>query len=147
VQVARPFAIGTAPHPAIALPLAVKAIVPLGVPELPFTKALKETLVPAVYVYALASMPPETGSDPVACGVDALLKLAVTLLLLPIEIEHMPVPEQSPDHPENVDPEAGAALSVTIEPALKDAEQFEVQARPAGEELTVPLPEIAAESV
>ncbi|MGA8580849.1 MAG: hypothetical protein WB579_19335 [Bryobacteraceae bacterium] len=50
-----------------------------------------------------------------------------------------PVPEQAPDHPANVEPVPGVAVSVMTVPAakLRQPEPHEV---PTGEEVTVPLP-------
>src|SRR4029079_14491607 len=70
-----------------------------------------------------------------------------TLWLLPSEMEHMPVPEHAPDQPAKLAPDAAAALNVTTDPLVNDAEQFAVQLTPAGDEVTRPLPEIAVESV
>ena len=52
-----------------------------------------------------------------------------------------PMPEQSPDQPVNVEPAAGASMSVTAVPLLNDAEQVAPQLAPAGELVTVPEPE------
>jgi hypothetical protein len=41
-------------------------------------------------------------------------------------------PEQSPDHPMNVDPAAATAVSVTVLPDAKVAEQVVPQSTPAG---------------
>jgi hypothetical protein len=45
-----------------------------------------------------------------------LENVAVTLRAALIETTHAPVPEQSPLHPENVEPEAGVAVRVTEVP-------------------------------
>jgi hypothetical protein len=93
-------------------------------------------------------MPPDTGSVPVAVGVvDVPVKLAVTLWLLPMLMEHNPVPLQAPDQPANFEPDAGEALSVTTVPAENDTEHDELQLTPAGDEVTVPAPLEIDESV
>src|SRR5690242_13928761 len=51
-----------------------------------------------------------------------------------------PVPVQSPLHPVNTRPAAGAALSVTTVPTGKALLQLGEQLMPAGEDVTVPLP-------
>src|SRR5690348_3322785 len=51
-----------------------------------------------------------------------------------------PVPVQSPLHPVNTRPVAGAALSVTTVPTGKALLQLGEQLMPAGEDVTVPLP-------
>src|ERR1044072_6090322 len=54
---------------------------------------------------------------------------------------HVPVPEhEPPDQPENVEPVAGVAVSVTIVPLVKFSEQSMPQVMPAGIELTQPAP-------
>jgi len=67
------------------------------------------------------------------------LNVAVTAWLEFIVTVQLPVPEQAPDHPVNVEPVFGAAVSVTTVPAtkLRQPEPHEV---PAGEALTAPLP-------
>jgi hypothetical protein len=51
------------------------------------------------------------------------------------------VPEQSPDHPVNLEPEEAAAVSVTGVPVLNCTEQEGPQLIPAGELVTVPAPD------
>src|SRR5215471_3992114 len=66
---------------------------------------------------------------------------AVTDLSALIATVHvLDVPEQSPDHPPKVEPEAGVSVSVTEVPSLKDAEHVEPQLIPEGLEVTVPDP-------
>jgi hypothetical protein len=74
----------------------------------------------------------------VCCAVDRL-NVAVTAWLEFIVTVQLPVPEQAPDHPANVEPVFGVAVSVTAVPAakLRQPEPHEV---PAGKALTVPLP-------
>jgi hypothetical protein len=54
-------------------------------------------------------------------GLLMLVKLnaAVTVWLELIVRVHLPVPEQAPDHPANVDPLFGVAVSVTTVPVEK----------------------------
>jgi hypothetical protein len=71
------------------------------------------------------------------------VKVAVTdcaLLRLTVQA---PVPEHAPDHPENVLPDAGVAVSITVVPLLKLALQVCPQLIPAGELVTVPVPDPA----
>lgn len=71
-----------------------------------------------------------------------VLNVAVTVVLLVRVTTHVPVPEQSPpDHPPNVEPVLGTAVSVTEVPLAKLAVQFEPQLIPSGELVTVPLPD------
>jgi len=54
--------------------------------------------------------------------------------------EQLPVPEHAPPHPEKVEPEAGAAVSVTAVAWAKGALQVAPQLMPAGALETVPEP-------
>ena len=51
-----------------------------------------------------------------------------------------PVVQPVPVQPANVEPDAGVAARVTVEPLLKFAEHVLPQLMPAGELVTVPLP-------
>ena len=75
----------------------------------------------------------------VRVGLTARLNAALTAWLEFIVTVQLPVPEQAPDHPANVEPVFGVAVSVTVVPApkLRQPDPHEV---PAGEEATVPLP-------
>jgi hypothetical protein len=53
---------------------------------------------------------------------------------------HVPVPEQSPLHPEKVEPASAVAVNVTVLPDAKLAEQLAPQLTPAGLDVTVPVP-------
>src|SRR3712207_7170442 len=53
---------------------------------------------------------------------------------------HAPVPEQAPLQPENSDPSAGDAVSVTAVPASYVSLHWAPQSIPAGALVTVPLP-------
>jgi hypothetical protein len=68
------------------------------------------------------------------------LNVAVTVLSASIVTWHAAAPEQSPDQPVNVEPEAGLAVSVTWVPGWNCAEQVEPQFTPDGLDVTVPLP-------
>ena len=67
------------------------------------------------------------------------MNVAVTDRFEFIVTVQVPVPEHAPDHPANVEPVFGVAVSATTVPAakLRQPDPHEV---PAGEELTVPLP-------
>ena len=78
----------------------------------------------------------------------ASLNVAVTLLsALSVVSGHVPVPEQPPDQPANVDPAAATAVRVTEDPAAKWAEHVAPQLIPAGLEVTVPDPAPSFETV
>jgi hypothetical protein len=67
--------------------------------------------------------------------------MAVTAVLALIATTHEPVPLQAPDHPENVAPAAGFAVSVTSVPSGKVVPQLPslaLQSMPDGEDVTVP---------
>ena len=69
------------------------------------------------------------------------LKFALTDFAASTVTEHVPVPEQLPPlHPVKVEPLAAVAVSVTLVPALNDAEQAVPQSMPEGLLVTVPLP-------
>lgn len=67
-------------------------------------------------------------------------KFAVTEVFAVNVRVHVPVPLHAPDHPENVEPEAGAAVSVTAVPLPKLALQVWPQLIPEGLLPTVPEP-------
>jgi hypothetical protein len=53
---------------------------------------------------------------------------------------HVPVPLHAPPHPVKVEPEAAAAVNVTLAPPAKDELQALPQLIPLGVEVTVPAP-------
>src|SRR5688572_3710232 len=55
---------------------------------------------------------------------------------------HEPVPEHAPDQPVNVEPPAGAAVSVTWKPRLYVCEQSEPQSTPVPVTVPVPAPDL-----
>jgi hypothetical protein len=65
---------------------------------------------------------------------------AETVLAALSVTEQAPVPVQAPDQPAKVEEVSGAAVSVTMVPALYVAEQVDPQDIPAGEDVTVPAP-------
>jgi hypothetical protein len=68
-------------------------------------------------------------------------KWADTALAASIVSMHAPVPKQLPDQPVNSEPDAGAAVKVTLLPGSSEAEHAEPQSIPAGgPELTRPEP-------
>lgn len=69
------------------------------------------------------------------------LNVAVTVSAAFIVTEHVPVPEHpAPLQPAKTDPDAGAAVSVTLVPPVKLAEHPLPQVIPAGLLVTVPAP-------
>ena len=66
--------------------------------------------------------------------------MAVTLLAWVIDTTQLPVPEQAPDQPVNVDPGEGDAVNVTDVPSGYVSEQPPGQLIPAGEDVTDPSP-------
>ena len=70
-----------------------------------------------------------------------VLKVALTVMLLPIGTLHEPVPVQPPPlQPAKTDPEDARAVSVTVVPRENDREQVVPQLMPLGLLVTVPLP-------
>src|SRR5262245_22267231 len=70
----------------------------------------------------------------------SLVNFTVTDRAWLIVTVQVPVPEQASDQPENTEPLAGAAVSVTLVPKRKLREQVGAQLMPGGFELTVPEP-------
>src|SRR5690606_16511120 len=69
------------------------------------------------------------------------LKVAVTLVAALIVTVHVPAPPHPPPlQPANVEPLAGAAVSVTEVPGAYDWSQSVPQLMPAGIDVTVPVP-------
>lgn len=66
---------------------------------------------------------------------------AVTLWLPVIVNTQLPVPEQAPLQPENVDPDEAVAASVTLVPGAKLLEHVPGHEMPAGLLVTLPDPE------
>ena len=75
------------------------------------------------------------------CVVAAVLNVAVTDCAALIATVHVAVPVQPPLQPANVEPLAADAVSVTDVPLAKLALQVAPQLMPAGDDVTVPLPD------
>ena len=71
---------------------------------------------------------------------DGNAKVAVTARTALIVTVQVLVPVQAPLQPVKIDPAAGAAVSVTTVPVVKEVEQVAPQEMPAGALVTVPLP-------
>ena len=69
-----------------------------------------------------------------------VLKVAVTFAAAVIDTVQVPVPEQAPDQPAKVEPDAAVAVRVTLVPEANDAEHVAPQLMPAGLDATDPLP-------
>lgn len=68
------------------------------------------------------------------------MNVAVTEAFAVMLTLHALVPLQLPDHPANVDPELGAAFSVTAVPLANVEVQVDPQLMPAGLLVTAPVP-------
>ena len=68
------------------------------------------------------------------------MNVAVTERAALIVTVHAPVPEQSPLQPVKFEPASAAAVSVTVLPDVKTAEQVVPQLIPGGLDVTVPEP-------
>jgi hypothetical protein len=73
-------------------------------------------------------------------GPVAAVKVAVTVVAAESVTLQAPAPEQPPDHPANVEPWLGVAVSVTTVPVLKVAPHGCPQLMPEGLLLIVPVP-------
>jgi len=90
-----------------------------------------------IRVLARLSLKPTTfGTTHLGCRAN----VAVAKRSIVIESVQVAVPEQSPDHPVNLDPGAAVAESWTEAPWPNCAEQTSPQAIPAGELAIVPAP-------
>ena len=69
-----------------------------------------------------------------------VLKVAVTFAAAVIDTVQVPVPEQAPDQPAKVEPDAAVAVRVTLVPEANNAEHVAPQPMPAGVDVTVPVP-------
>src|SRR5215831_12497325 len=76
-------------------------------------------------------------------AVEVTLKVAVTVIGALTVTTQVPVPEQGALQPANVEPEAAVAVSVTEVRDATDSAHVAPQLMPAGELVTVPLPEPA----
>jgi hypothetical protein len=74
------------------------------------------------------------------------VNVAVTLRAVFISTVQLPVPEHAPDHPANVFPGLGAAVSVTTAPALNADVHVPGQLIEPGADDTVPPPTVDTES-
>ena len=68
------------------------------------------------------------------------MKVAVTFCAALMATVQVPVPVQAPLQPVKVEPDAAAAVRVTLVPLLKFVLHVLPQLTPLGEELTVPVP-------
>jgi hypothetical protein len=126
-------------HPEKAEPAAAAAVRVTLLPPGKVEEQVVPQLMPAGVLVTLPLPVPErlTLSE-TGCGVN----VAVTLVAELNVTTHAPVPEQPPPlHPLNVEPAAGLAVRVTLLPPGKVEEQVAPQLMPAGELVTVPLPE------
>ena len=73
-------------------------------------------------------------------GEPEALNVAVTEVLAVRVTAHVPVPVHAPDHPANVEPEPGEAVSVTDVPLAKLALHVVPQMIPDGLLVIVPVP-------
>ena len=121
----------------------------IWLPETEAMAELEEAKLPPVNpAGADADMPEPTGteaadSETEPAGQAMRLKAAVALLaafIVSVQVVLVPKEAQSPPQPANEEPALAEAVSTTLEPELKEAEQVEPQFIPAGEEDTVPWP-------
>src|SRR5262245_30067709 len=96
-----------------------------------------------VMVPPAAPAPAFTTLSTYVCNVN----VAVTVVALLSGRTHPPVPVQPPLHPVNVEPTAGAAVSVIAVPMLYDEVHADPQLIPVGTDVTAPVPLPASTTV
>jgi hypothetical protein len=126
-------------HPANVEPLAGAAVKVIAVPLAKFAVQVDGQAIPAG---ALVTVPvPVPASATVSAKFVVLCaNVAVTEVAAVSVTTQVPVPEHGAPQPVNVDPVAGAAVSVTWVPLANGAEQVAPQLIPAGALVTVPVP-------
>lgn len=148
-----------------AVTFTAQVLVPLHAPDQPVNVdpalgvAVRVTVVPllkvAVHVVVgqlipagvLLTVPVPVPPNVTATGnveTAAVSKVAVTEAVAEAIMLQVPVPEQAPDQPVNVEPVAGVAVKVIAVPAAKLALHVDPQLMPAGALVTVPDPVPAA---
>jgi hypothetical protein len=127
-------------HPANVEPAAGIAV---NVTEVPLVKLAVHVVPQLMPEGVLVTVPVPV---PAVCTVTAtvaaveVLKVAVTEALAAKTIAQAPVPVQAPDHPTNVEPVAGVAVSETAAPLLKLVLHVCPQLMPPGVLVTTPAP-------
>lgn len=86
------------------------------------------------------TVPPPVPAFETVRGNTSRVNVAPTAVAIVAVTTHAAVPVQAPVHPVKVEPTVGVAVNVTIVPATKLAEQVTPQSRPAGVEVTTPVP-------
>jgi hypothetical protein len=126
-------------HPANVDPLAGAAVKVIAVPLAKFAVHVDGHEIPAG---ALVTVPvPVPASATVSAKFVVLCaNVAVTEVAAVSVTTHAPVPSHGADQPVNVEPPAGAAVSVTCVPLANGAAQVAPQLIPAGALVTVPVP-------
>ena len=121
----------------------------VNVTWVPFAKLAEQVAPQSIPDGLLVTVPlPLPAFETVRVRADgSAVKVAVTEWSVPIVSVHVPVPEQSPDHPANVLPAAAVAVRVTCVPGAKPTEQVEPQSIPTGLLVTEPVPFPAFETV
>ncbi len=115
--------------------------VAVSVTAVPLEKLAEQVAPQVIPAGALVTVP-----LPVPAGVTVRanvcrVKVAVTVVAAESVTTQAPVPEHPPPlQPLKIEPAAGAAVSVTVVPLVKLAEQVAPQVIPAGALVTVPLP-------
>src|SRR5438132_6829110 len=112
----------------------------VSVTAVPFVK-LAEQVAPQVIPAGLLVTVPVPAPAGVTVNTKVGAKVAVTVVAAESVTVQAPVPEQPPPlQPVKVEPAAAVAVSVTVVPPAKLAEQVAPQVIPTGELVTVPLP-------
>jgi hypothetical protein len=109
--------------------------------ELPDENVAEHVVPHVIPAGALVTVPLPTPARTTVTATGAGPNAALTVVVLDNVRVQAPVPEHPPpDQPVKMEPAAGTAVSVTLVPAVKAAEQSVPQLMPAGALVTVPLP-------
>jgi hypothetical protein len=115
--------------------------VAVNVTAVPLVKDALQVAGQVIPAGLLVTVPaPVPVSVTVSVGDAGPVKVAVAEVFAEMLNVQVDVPLQAPDHPLNVDPDAGVAVSVTDVPVSKLALQVLPQLMPLGVLVTVPLP-------
>jgi hypothetical protein len=134
-------------HPAKLDPDAGVAVSVTVVPLSKLAEHVCPQLMPAGLLVTVPVPVPTSCTVSCTCGVADVLKVAVTEAASERVTVQAAVPLHAPDHPVNVDSDAGAAVSVTAVPVGKLAEHVWPQLIPEGLLVTLPDPVPVFETV
>ena len=132
------------PQPVNVVPAAGVAV---SVTVLPLAKLALQVPPQLIPAGLLMTVPVPLPVLLIVSVVGAAVKVAATVCVPFMTTTQGPVPLQAPPQPAKVEPPVGVAVSVTVLPLAKLAEQVPPQSIPAGVLVTVPVPVLFTESV